>query len=248
MVIRIVVLPLIAITLSACAKGFETGPWESGIPYEGDDPENQDLDHVDTTPVPAPGPAPGHTIYFAINRSPVKLAHGPAVTWLGCEKEAAVKGGYNSNTTCGRAYFHPRFEEQLNKEFFRCVEEAAFAADLSQPREVFVHHLGSYNDRTARGSSSLSMHAYARALDIAMFNLYDREGKITRISTNVRDYQGPTKIFYDHFRQCWREKMPSSCTSSHAEYKGSIGIPGSPLGGNSLHNDHIHLSLALCAG
>ena len=116
------------------------------------------------------------------------------------------------------------------------------------PKKIFINHYGSYNDRAARGTNRLSLHAYARALDIVNFNLLDETGRITRISTNVRNYRGTTKIFYDEFRQCWKEKMPASCTPNQTEYKGSIGIPQSPLGGNNLHNDHIHLSYALCGG
>lgn len=240
--------------LTACAPGsdFRSAQWESGIASLDEEPENEDLSPIEDGQPPideAPDATPVEpTAYFAINRSPVKLAHDNAYTWLGCDKSALVAGGYNSNTTCGRAYFQPSYEKQINKHFFLCAERAAEKADLAQPVKLFINHMGSYNDRNARGSSRLSMHAYARALDIANFNLVDTVGKTTRVSTHVRNYTGATKKFYDEFRQCWKEQMPASCTTNQSEYKGSIGIPTSPLGGNSLHNDHIHLSYALCAG
>ena len=187
-------------------------------------------------------------LYFSINRTPVRLAHGSAVTWDGCSKPALIKGGYGSDKSCGKAYFHQKFEGQMNKQFFLCVERGANKANLAQPQRVFVNHDGSYNNRKARNSKRLSMHAYARALDIAAFNLVDAAGKVTKISTNVRNFRGTTKVFYNEFRQCWKEAMPKSCRNGMTEAKGSIGIPSSALGGNKLHNDHIHLSYAPCAG
>ena len=94
---------------------------------------------------------------------------------------------------------------------------------MPRPAKVFLRHLGTYNNRNARGSNSLSMHAYARAIDIAKFILYDREGRMTQVSTNVKDYEGQTKVFYDSFRQCWKDSLLSSCTPGKREYKGSVG-------------------------
>ncbi len=176
------------------------------------------------------------------------LAHGPAVRWDGCVAEKASQGGYNSDIQCGRAYFHPSFADNLNDAFFECVDQAAQAAELPRPAKVFVRHLGSYNDRNARNSSSLSHHAYARAWDIVNFNLYDREGNGIRISTLLRDYQNEQAVFYDEFRACWRDSIPETCVPGNREYQGSVGHQASQLGGNSLHNDHLHLAYPLCAG
>ena len=136
----------------------------------------------------------------------------------------------------------------MNQHFFRCAKTAAQRAGLPEPARIFIRHIGSYNDRAARGSTRLSMHAYARALDLVNINLYDSRGALSRISTHVRDYKGSTAVFYDEFRACWKSTMPSGCRSGDTEYSGSIGFPGSKAGGNTLHNDHLHLSLPLCAG
>lgn len=186
-------------------------------------------------------------VSFKMNPTTQTLAHGPANFWEGCEVRQTIKGGYSSDTVCGRAYFHPKFAGELNKSFYSCVREAAVTAKIPAPERVFIKHFGSYNDRNARGGSTLSMHAYARALDIVNFNLYDVNGVLTRISTHVRDYKGATAVFYDKFRACWKTKMPTIC-NGRSEGIGSIGHPESDLGGNTLHNDHIHLSLPLCAG
>ncbi len=186
-------------------------------------------------------------VSFKMNPDTQTLAHGPANFWEGCEVRQTVKGGYSSDTVCGRAYFHPKFANVLNKIFFNCAVTAAKSAVIGKPARVFIKHFGSYNNRNSRGGSSLSMHAYARALDIVNFNLYDANNVLTRVSTHVRDYKGKTALFYDRFRECWRQAMPAVCKGK-SEGSGSIGHPESNLGGNTLHNDHIHLSLPLCAG
>ncbi len=185
---------------------------------------------------------------FAIEDQFFNLARGAALRWDGCVTDKASQGGYNSDTRCGRAFFHPSFADNLNQAFFQCVSDAAKAADYPQPVRVFIKHLGSYNDRLARNSSQLSHHAYARAWDIVNFNLYDKDGKMYRVSTFKRDYKGEQAIFYDEFRSCWRDSLPSSCGPGDREYKGSVGHQASQLGGNSLHNDHLHLAYPLCAG
>jgi hypothetical protein len=193
-----------------------------------------------------PPPKPG--LYFSFDPQQRKLAHDYAQFWLGCQSEAAVMGGYNSDSACGRAYIHPRFAKQLQTIFYTCASEGARAASYTIPTRLFVRHLGSYNDRPARGSSRLSMHAYARALDLVRLSLFDAQGKLTTVSTNVRDYKGANARFYDSFRQCWKNHMPKSCKSGQTEWQGSIGIPKSKMGGNNLHNDHLHLSFPLCTG
>ncbi|HMN67957.1 MAG TPA: extensin family protein [Bdellovibrionales bacterium] len=249
---KTILFSFVIVSLSACGK-TESPEWASGIPSDGSAPENEILSPVDqivtedaATIAELVKPA-AKPVYFSINPAPVKLNHGTGVTWVGCDETALVRGGYASDTKCGRAFFHPRFEKQMNVRFYLCAERAASKANIARPSKIFVNHMGSYNDRLGRGSSSLSMHAYARALDIANFNLHDGT-KVTKISTHVRNFKGVTKTFYNEFRQCWKEAMPSTCKAGKSEYKGSIGIPSSALGGNSLHNDHIHLSYALCAG
>lgn len=185
---------------------------------------------------------------FFLEDRTFSLAHGSANRWDGCEDGFASEGGYNSNSRCGRAFLHHKFSTQLNEYFFRCISDAAKEAGYPQPQRIFINHLGSYNDRPVRNGSRLSNHAYARALDIATFNLYDSSNKLFRVSTLLREYKGSQAKFYDEFRQCWSESLPSNCRPGQSEYIGSIGHNSSKLGGNTLHNDHIHLSLPLCAG
>jgi hypothetical protein len=188
------------------------------------------------------------TVPFYLNPTRQRLAHDVAQFWEGCQSAQLVEGGYESDSTCSKAYFQPKFAAHLNRHFLSCAKAAAARAGIAQPARLFIRHWGSYNDRAARGSTRLSMHAYARALDIVNFNLYDATGKLTRISTHVRNYSGSTAVFYDEFRACWKASIPSSCRSGDTESSGSIGFPGSKAGGNTLHNDHLHLSFPLCAG
>jgi len=185
---------------------------------------------------------------FYIERRTFNLANGSAKRWDGCESGYKSIGGYNSDRTCGRAFLHEKFSDNLNEQFYKCVFNAADTAGYAETQKVFINHLGSYNDRTARNSTRKSNHAYARALDIKNFNLVDSNGNISKVSTLLRDYKGKQAVFYDEFRQCWKDSMPSSCRSGNTEYKGSVGHKSSKLGGNTLHNDHIHLSFPLCAG
>jgi len=114
---------------------------------------------------------------FFLDEQIFNLAHGEALRWDGCVQSKPSQGGYNSDIKCGRAYFHPSFADNLNEAFYLCVSEAARAAGYSQPVQIFIRHLGSYNDRKARNSTRRSNHAYARAWDIVNFNLYDENGK-----------------------------------------------------------------------
>ncbi|CAE81019.1 hypothetical protein AB1A81_16715 [Bdellovibrio bacteriovorus] len=236
-----------------CAGASGDGEWASGNPdsAQGDvtpDPEVPNTpsvpeeEEVESTTPPLAG------LFFSFKPGTQTLAYGLGKTWDGCDKEAIVRGGYDSDTKCGNGTVLPAYAEHLNKHFFGCVEKGSLAAGYSQPERVFIRHWGTYVNRNARNSSSLSMHAYARAIDIVKFIIYDRTGKATSVSTHVRDFKGTTAKFYNAFRQCWKDTMPSKCRPGQREYSGSIGIPGSELGGNSLHNDHIHLSFPFCAG
>lgn len=254
---RTTVISILFISLTACGRTQMGSPvFASGIPAAQDEIETQILEPQtevtslaeDDQPILQLMKAGAAPTYFAVDAGTTQLAHDVAKTWQGCASSALVKGGYQSDSKCGRAYLQPKFDSQLEKKFFLCAERGASKAGLARPNHVYVNHDGSYNDRDARNTTRLSMHAYARALDIAAFLLYDGADKVSRISTNVRNYKGVTKSFYDEFRQCWKEAMPASCSPGKTEWKGSIGIPSSALGGNSLHNDHIHLSYALCAG
>lgn len=185
---------------------------------------------------------------FFLEAQTFSLAHGPALRWDGCNTDYESQGGYNSDTRCGRGFFHPAFSEKLNEVFYKCVQVSAQEAGYKDPARVFVNHLGTYNDRNARNSSRLSNHAYARALDISSFLLYDEQGQLTKVSTLLRHYTGAQAVFYDRFRTCWRDHLSENCKPGQREYLGSIGHTSSELGGNSLHNDHIHLSFPQCAG
>jgi len=224
------------------------------IPDDFPPPGNEEPDVLPPPVSEPPQPvAPIDEIVFKTNTffledGVFQLAHNQALRWDGCESGYASQGGFNSNTNCGRAFFHPLFSDHLNSAFYICIQEAADEAGYPQPDSIFINHLGSYNNRNARNSSRLSNHAYARALDISRFNLYDREGQLYVVSTLLRDYSGPQAIFYDEFRACWRDSLPDNCDLGGTESSGSIGHRSSEMGGNTLHNDHIHLSFPSCAG
>ena len=120
-----------------------------------------DKDHVGEEPVGLPNDIPAvpeisdtrsnsESGDFSLSKNSMKLAHGPAQVWNGCDSNAAVMGGYDSDTVCGKGYFHPLFAEHLNKYFFSCVEDSAKAANLPVPVQIFVRHLGTYANQIGR--------------------------------------------------------------------------------------------------
>lgn len=185
---------------------------------------------------------------FFIEKRNFNLAHGPAKRWDGCKRGYKTRGGFNSDSRCGRGYLHPKFSSGLNRSFHKCSFSAARKAGYPNIEKIFINHLGTYNDRRARNSKRLSNHAYARAMDIKNFNLVDKRGRKHKVSTLLRDYKGKQAKFYDGFRQCWKNSLPKRCRPGQREYKGSVGHKASKLGGNTLHNDHIHLAFPTCAG
>lgn len=232
-----------------CAKNPQNGIRDlasSNLEQSVDEPAGlpDDLDHELEVMHSKPTKPGGD---FAASSEVVKLANGPAQIWDGCDLSAKVRGGYESDTKCGIGYFHPDFVEHLNTYFFPCIERAALSANFPQPSRVFIRHLGTYVNRNGRNSSTLSMHAYARAIDLAKLNLFDTQGTLTPVKLTMKDYSGANAKFYDSFRECWKDTLPTKCTPNQREYKGSIGHPKSALGGNGLHTAHIHLSFPLCA-
>jgi len=255
---RIGLFSICILFLSACAK-YQPGLSSLGssssfndveIPddFSAPEDENPDDSAVGLDPTLPPPVEVSLKNTFFIEEKSFQLAHNSAFRWDGCNPEKESRGGYNSDSQCGRAFFHRLFANNLNEVFFICITDAARVAGYPQPSRIFINHLGSYNDRSARNSTRLSNHAYARALDIANFNLVDSNGQNHRISTHLNQYSGRQAAFYDEFRDCWQESLPSQCGPGKTEYQGSIGHNSSRLGGNSLHNDHIHLSYPLCAG
>lgn len=206
-------------------------------------PPPQRAPRVAATPAPTP-----RRKSFSFTQN-TYLSHGPAKVWDGCDRDALVTGGKGSNSSCDQDYMHPRFAAHMEKHFFACVQDSAARAGMPRPARVHLNHAGCYQNRNVSGSSLTSLHAHARAIDIYNFNMYDSQGNLTRVSANISKYRGPNKTFYDAFRRCWRNSLPSRCRDGYQrEGSGSIGIVGSEMGGNRAHNDHIHLTFPPCGG
>ncbi len=184
---------------------------------------------------------------FNVEAREFKLAHNRALRWNGCSFGQEAMGGPGNR--CGFAFLQGDFHGNLNLAFGRCVRGASKTAGYPEPAKFFIQHLGTYSNRRIRNGRELSLHARARAMDIGRFHLFNEEGvRYAVISTYRRDYHGRQAVFYDEFRDCWRASLPGNCAfSRRGEYAGSIGHPASKLGGDSLHNDHLHLSFPLCA-
>lgn len=70
---------------------------------------------------------------------------------------------------------------------------------------MFIRHIGTYNSRNSRGSSTLSLHAYAKGIDLAKFIIFNTNGSTTVINNTMKAYSGANGAFYDSFRQCWKD-------------------------------------------
>jgi hypothetical protein len=234
--------------LTACGK-FEnqTGEWASGAADDSASAVPETPRPV-TPPTSVGAPSTPASVDFMISRSSSTIAHGVAKTWNGCDHSQVVTGGFDSDTKCGSGYFLPAFADHLNGNFMTCVDKAAVVADYPRPERVFLRHLGTYVNRNGRGSTELSMHAFARAIDIAKFILYDKQGTEIQVVNSIAAYKGANAKFYDSFRECWKQSISATCRPGQRESNGSIGHAKSALGGNSLHNGHIHLSFPPCAG
>ena len=190
-----------------------------------------------------------YDVTFKVENREFHLAYNKALRWNGCYLDQKARGGSGSDVHCGVAFLQGGFHENLNLAFFRCVQEASKAAGYPRPVRAFIRHWGTYSNRRVRNGKTLSLHARARAMDIVKFRLFDEKGTKYEVSTLRRHYRGNQAVFYDEFRDCWKNSLPGECTfSRRGEYLGSIGHPASRLGGDSLHNDHLHLSFPLCAG
>ena len=188
-----------------------------------------------------------NNVSFAVEDEVFALAHGQALRWKGCYRDQRVMGGYGVDKGCGNAFLQKDFHNNLNLTFLRCIQDSAQVAGYPKPVKIFIHHLGTYNNRRTRDGTRLSLHAQASAMDIVKFELFDNSGNSQTVSTFRRHYRGSQAAFYDEFRDCWKESLPEKCTAEKIEYKGSIGHETSKLGGSSLNNDHLHLSLPYCA-
>ena len=183
-------------------------------------------------------------ISFFVENEFFSVGGARVLRWNGCEKNQLIMGGYvrNGNRGCGKAFLQQDFYNHLSRFFFQCIQYSAKSAGYPKPVKVFIHHLGTYSNHQRR-----SLHFQARAMDITHFELSTDSGHSYTISTSKRDYQGGKAVFYDSFRNCWRASLPEQCAQGRDEYLGSVGHKASKLGGYSLNNDNLHVSLPHCA-
>lgn len=206
----------------------------------------------DTPDEVAPAPTPKPVVQmknFSFGRR-ASLPYGPAVVWNGCSKTSRVTGGKGTNTGCDEDYMHPKMAAHMEKYFYKCVVAAAEDAGIKRPERVHLNQAGCFQNRNVAGSGTLSLHALARAIDINQFNLISADGTTTRISANKRNFSGKTKTFYNSFRSCWRQNLPSRCHGSYTrEREGSIGLPGAAMSPTNWdHADHMHVTFPPCGG
>lgn len=103
------------------------------ISYEG---SSQGAEETPEEPLPPPtttGPI-DPLVFFSVGTTRTQLANGPALTWNGCDQSAVIRGGYDSDSTCGKAYLHPSFVDHLNKHFFHVLKKRHLTQIFHAPK------------------------------------------------------------------------------------------------------------------
>lgn len=196
---------------------------------------------------------------LSISPQSTQVQGGPVHTWNGCDEFAAIQGGYVGENAgskkgsqraadgqkCGHDQINKDFARQIDAVLLTCINTAYSTIDNSGRTidKVFIQHMGVYNYRVKNtmsgNSTSLSEHAFGRAMDIAAFDLYAGGMKVDTMKM-VKGTDGRTSTFYDSFRDCWKDKLALHGFCK-APSQGSIGHTGSHEPCNQKHDDHLHL-------
>ncbi len=148
----------------------------------------------------------------------------------------------------------PVSEEWLNlflEAFPTCMAEGLEAIELKKPKSVVVHSVMIYQHKGSSGR--LSLHAPARAVDIAKFELVYADKSEELVVSKASQKENPKnkdettkeRKFFEAFRGCWSEQLTQNhgCAAYSKEgFRGSVGWE------DSAHQNHLHLSRPFCPG
>jgi hypothetical protein len=155
------------------------------------------------------------------------------------DRDTISQGG-RAIETC-EMNLNPYFAQLIKAFIPRCAKEAAVSVGMNLPTRVSLEQMGGYANRNARNSDQLSRHALGMALDISAISL-ETGNSTQRIRLTENSNNQP---FYDAFRSCWDKAVEKvngkNCTCS-------IGHAHTHPPSNTLHNDHMHISLACPPG
>lgn len=135
--------------------------------------------------------------------------------------------------------------KSINENLHVCVQNAAnkagFQGELSA---IHIEHMGGWVDRRVKNKSRSkpwSLHATGRALDISSID-FTMGGKKYKIPMTIDTYKNKSPYkksgskFYKEFSSCWSKENTNKCG-----FRPTIDCTV-----NTLHHDHIHISLPFC--
>jgi hypothetical protein len=182
----------------------------------------------------------------------------PLTDFEGCHSEPTkmwdcTRGdGKVSWSSCkGRQQISATFLDALDSRMDRCIQKASAKAGNS--KGVTAIHLhdggGIISNRTARGTSGISQHAWGRAMDIDGVTVYPTKTYYSYANFRSAGLKGntdhPDYVFFQEMRECW-----AGLFGELGLYPGTISWDDdTPAGG---HQTRMHISYPylnpLCGG
>ena len=163
----------------------------------------------------------------------------PQVKWDECKGIKANYDDGSQSTTCKTRTISKEYIGFFDKNFAKCVQQAAMTFKGGSPEEVEsikFSHAGIAGDQR---HTNRSYHSVNRAMDIKTISfVQDGETKTVKVSDQKKS---PAKEFFISFRKCWNDQIidyKSNCPGR--SNKGSIGHE------DKNHQHHLHLSLPYC--
>jgi hypothetical protein len=211
----------------------ETDPFEPIAELPAPDPSIDPSPWPSASPSASPSPAPVQAYsHPSVIEREVLLATDELADRVSCaDGTIRVMKRSGSKETCpsdgallGRG-FHQVFLPLLDS----CLREALPAGTVAQGEPIRVFHMGTYSNRPISGTSKLSLHAAARAMDIGGI----RAG--ARFYDHDDDFAGRSSS--PNWREFWQ---PLAACISRAKAKAGISIiTGDTRPGD--HYNHIHV-------
>ena len=195
--------------------------------------------------------------------------------WDGCRGKVRGSRLIGKTPRCETFPLEKNFQKHLDRHLFACSKKALKQAGevlkkltngrrngFLVPDRMELVTFGTYSNRDIKGKSGkLSLHASARAIDIRGFRFFrddikDNNGNPKPLNFSMHLNKIPSrpkllvnKAFYNGFRQCWKDALPSSCGHRCA----SVGSPYSGSKELQCHNDHnhedhLHIEYPHCVG
>jgi hypothetical protein len=223
-----------------------TQPYEQNIPPEEETPEVTNptppevTTPIITPPIPRPyeaRPKPVKPKYeFLVKATTRALGINYAESQPATQLTSCGVLRFGVDNKCNPVNVAKDFVNPLLEQIPKCVNKALKLDGKAPAANIFVEHMGTYQDRNVADSKELSLHATGRAIDIAKFIITTVTGERIIHSMTIASKDHP---FYNNFNACWKTYQGKSA-SCHPKGGGMIDWH------DEDHHDHVHLSLPFC--